>query len=59
MDLQPFNVQRFQAAASNKHEIYRVLTTEGGLYLPPEKYISLFFVRDIMVGLKKVKLFTL
>ena len=52
--METLDVVRFSAVASSKHEIYRVLVCEGGLYLPPEKCINLFFVRDIMTGKKKV-----
>ena len=38
----------------SKIEIYRILTTEGGVYLPPAKECNYQFIRAIMTGDKKV-----
>ena len=34
--------------------MYRLLTTEANLYLPPQRETSIYFVRDIIHGRKKV-----
>ena len=33
--------------AKSKYEIYRILTVEGGMYLPPEKECSMTFISEI------------
>ena len=40
--------------AKSKGEIYRLLATEGGVYLPPLKDVNYQFLRDIITGSKKV-----
>ena len=40
--------------AKTKNELYRLLTTEANLYLPPQRETSIYFVRDIIHGRKKV-----
>ena len=40
--------------AKSKYEIYRILTVEGGMYLPPEKECSMTFISEIWIGDKKV-----
>ena len=40
--------------AKSKVELYRVLITEGEVYLPPSKECNYKFIRDIIVGNKKV-----
>ena len=35
-------------------EIYRILTTEGGVYLPPSQEWNYNFIRDIITGGKRV-----
>ena len=40
--------------ANIKVEVYRVLTTEGGVYLPPIKEWNYQYVRDIITGNKLV-----
>ena len=40
--------------AQSKNEIYRLLTVEAELYLPPQKETSIYFVRDVFHGNKKV-----
>ena len=41
--------------ARTKNELYRLLTTEANMYLPPQKETSIYFVRDIIHGEKKSK----
>ena len=42
------------ARAKSEVEIYRLLTVEGGVYLPPAKDTNFQFLRDIITGSKKV-----
>ena len=42
--------------AKTKNELYRLLTTEANLYLPPQRETSIYFVRDIIHGRKRVLL---
>ena len=41
--------------AKSKWELYRLLTVEGGLYLPPEDQTNMDFVSDIFFNEKKVR----
>jgi hypothetical protein len=56
LELHVLDIGHAKAVAQTNHEIYRILTVEGELYLPPEKSVGLFFIRDIMTGKKKVRL---
>ena len=40
--------------ARTKGELYRILTAEGHLYLPPYKYCSVDFMADIIEGKRNV-----
>ena len=40
--------------AKSFKELYRLLTVEGGLYLPPSEYTNMSFISDICFGDKKV-----
>ena len=40
--------------AKSKIEIYRILTTEGDVYLPPSSECSIDFIKDIITGKKSV-----
>ena len=40
--------------AQSKSELYRALTAEGELYLPPIKEASMLFISQIAIGDKKV-----
>ena len=48
------NVNQLGAKARSKHEMYRILTVEAKIYLPPQKECSIYFIRDIIQGKKKV-----
>ena len=48
------NVNQLGAKARSKHEMYRILTVEAKIYLPPQKECSIYFIRDIFQGKKKV-----
>ena len=41
--------------AQTKNELYQILTVEAKLYLPPQKEASIYFIRGILNGRKKVK----
>ena len=36
-----------ETKAKNKLELYRLLTVEGMLYLPPQEYTNMNFISDI------------
>ena len=40
--------------ARSKSELYKILTVEGGLYLPPYKFWSVDFMADILEGNRNV-----
>ena len=46
------NLNQLSIKARTKNEMYRILTTEANLYLPPQKETSIYFVRDIIHGRK-------
>ena len=48
------NINQIEAKARSKHEIYKILTVEIKIYLPPQKECSIYFIRDIFQGKKKV-----
>ena len=54
MDYSTVNVNILGNKAKTKNEIYRLLTVEAQLYLPPQKEWSIYFVRDILWNKKKV-----
>ena len=54
MELQELSVTEVGSKAKSKGEIYRLLATEGGVYLPPLKDVNYQFLRDIITGSKKV-----
>ena len=43
-----------KAKSKSKVEIYRLLTIEGGLDLPPAKDVNFQILRGIITGTKKV-----
>ena len=48
------NLNLLGVKARTKNELYRLLTTEVNMYLPPQKETSIYFVRDIIHGRKRV-----
>ena len=54
METKKLNINMLGLKARTKNEIYRLLTTEANLYLPPQRETSIYFVRDIIHGRKKV-----
>jgi hypothetical protein len=52
-ELQALDLSHAKAVAQSKHEIYRFLTMEGELYLPPERSASLFLSEIYSLGGRK------
>ena len=50
------NVSELEVKARSKNEMYRLLTVEAKIYLPPQKECSIYFIRDIFHGQKKILL---
>ena len=48
------NLAQLGTKAKSKNEMYRILTIEAKIYLPPQKECSIYFIRDIFLGKKKV-----
>ena len=42
--------------AQSKNELYRLLTVEGGMHLPPQEQTNMKFISDIAFGEKSVRL---
>ena len=49
-----FTISDVGTKCKSKSELYTVLTTEGGLYLPPKRDWTQKFLRQLMIGQKKV-----
>ena len=54
MEQSSLNLNDLSIKARTKNEVYRILTTEANLYLPLQKETSIYFIRDIIHGRKKV-----
>ena len=54
MEKSTINLNILGVKARTKNELYRILTTEANMYLPPQKETSIYFVRDIIHNRKKV-----
>ena len=48
------NVSQLGTKSKSKNEMYRILLVEAKIYLPPQKEWSIYFIRDIFHGRKKV-----
>ena len=48
------NAAQFGAKYSTKREVYRFLTSEGLVYLPPYECITVFHMRDICSGKRRM-----
>ena len=46
--------KEFSAKYRSKREIYNFLATDVGVYLPPYDNITIYFIRDLMFGRKKM-----
>ena len=47
MELGEVNLKHLAAKAQTKSELYRLLTVDANLFLPPQKEASVYFIRDI------------
>ena len=52
--MKTINMLEVRNVAKSKHVLYRILTVEGGMFLPPDKECSMIFVSKIWVEDKKV-----
>ena len=50
------NISKLSTVARLKGEVYRLLTYQGKLYLPPKSYANADFVSDVLSSYKKVRL---
>ena len=57
MESVKINLSSLGTKARSKAEMYRILTWEANLYLPPQKETSMYFVRDVIRKKKKVNQF--
>ena len=57
MNARVVNLKFFGTKAQTKFEMYLLLTVNCGLYLPPQREASIYFIRDIMEQRKRVMLF--
>ena len=48
-----FNINDLAAKCRSKYELYSVLTTEGGVYLPPLQEATQKYFREILIGWKQ------
>ena len=48
------NPASFGAKFSSKREVYRFLTSEALIYLPPYETVTVFHMRDIVAGKRKM-----
>ena len=48
------NLNILGTKAKTKVELYRFLTVEAKLYLPPQREASIFFIRDIISSVKNI-----
>ena len=53
MEKWEINISSLGMKAQTKNELYRILTVEAKLYLPPQKDTSIYFIRGVVNGRKK------
>ena len=46
--------KEFAAKYSSKREIYNFLAADAGVYLPPYDNVTIYFLKDMMGGRKKM-----
>ena len=54
MDSTNVNLMEVGTRAQSKAELYRLLTVEGNMYLPPQEQATMEFISDIAFQEKKV-----
>ena len=59
MDRSEINLNLHGIKAQTKNELYRLQTVEAKLYLPPQKETSIYFIRGIINGRKKVNYYSI
>ena len=57
MEKVSLNLLDVEGKARSKSELYKLLTVEGHLYLPPYKFCNFEFMADIIEGKRKVTAF--
>ena len=53
-DLETVNINEIGLKAKSKHEMYQLLTVSCNMYLPPESYTSIKFIRAVFENERKV-----
>ena len=48
------SVAEFESKFRNKNEVHRFVSFELGAYIPKQKFVTWDFLRDIVLGKKKV-----
>ena len=48
------NVKEVEAKFRSKHEMYKFLTEECGIYMPEKHSVNVYFIKEILGGKKKV-----
>ena len=54
MEKRDLNLSLLGSKAQTKNELYRILTVDAKLYLPHQQETSIYFIRGILNGKKKV-----
>ena len=54
MNLGEINLNILGTKANTKVEMYRLLTVDANLFLPPQQDSSIYFIRDIIENKRKV-----
>ena len=54
MNLGEINLNILGTKAKTKVEMYRLLTVDANLFLPPQRDSSIYFIRDIIENKRKV-----
>ena len=55
MEPQFVNVNTFAAKYKSKREVYTFMSIDGGAYLPPFETVTVYFLKDLVAGLRKCK----
>ena len=56
MNKEVVNLKLLSTKAQSKVELYRLFKVDCSLFLPPQREASVYFIRDIMEGYKRVLL---
>ena len=51
----PIDLNRLAIKARSKKELYDVLLSDCGIYMPPIQFANANYVRDVLTGLIKVR----